>query len=217
MRRRKFVAADWVYRDNVYDDAGATIENLGSYVNTPTALTPGVANALVKSLYDSHNYMKGVVAPSAGTPFVFGSAARAEAHRPLILGVEGQVIIRPSTWALGDNIVLGARVAIFEQDAGNGVALLDPTYTMFNTTPNVSINPANWANDRTWIWERRMYETFLENRAVFRLFLRLRFRRRLLPHQALFLYLETNNQGGTTGSVNVQVTPWVRSLVADEG
>lgn len=211
--------ADWVYRDHVYDDTGALIAAAGTYSNQPFTLTAGVANAQGKVLYDSHNYIKQGVQLTAGAMIPFGSQGRAEAGRATILGYEGILAITPTTWAAGTNIRLGVRVGVFEQDAGTGFFLVDPAYTMFTSSPNLSLNASAWANSRTWVEERRVYRAFStsNDQALQVLRFRRRCRRRLNPHECFGMFLEINNQAGTTGGVNMEGTLWMRTLVSDEG
>jgi len=215
--RRSKPRADWVYRDHMYDEAGALINSQGTYNNLPTVLAPAPANALGKILYDSKSFMKHAAGSTPFVPLVMAGSARAEGKRAQIMAVQGMISIRPSTWALGSNLVVGIRFGVFEQDPGTGGILVDPSYSMFASFANVALSAANWANDGQWDRERRVYVTFSDNSQVYNHYFFFRTRRFLKGHECYAVYLEANNQSGTTGSVNSNVTLWLRTLVSDEG
>lgn len=209
--------ADWVFRDNVYDESGAQTGALGSYMNLGTTLAPGVGNAFGRILYDSHNHIKSGISTLGGDFRPFGSQGRAEGGQATILATRGHISIRPSAWALGANLVVGFRIGVFEQDAGTGLILVDPTYSMFTSGANISLAASAWANSRQWVWERRFYTTFSDNAQVYNMNVRIKCRRRLKPNECWALFAEANNQAGTIGSVTSTVTTWLKSLVSDEG
>lgn len=218
-RRHAFLPADWVYRDNVFDEAGALVNAGASYSNTEVSIAAGAPATRVQILYDSHNYMKQGVQLAAGAMVPFGSQGRAEGGRATILGYEGMVAMRPSTWAAGSAIRLGFRVGVWEQDADLGLVLVDPVYSMWGNFANTALNASAWANNREWVEERRIYKTFASanDQALFCTYFRRRCRRRLRPHKCFAIWGEVNNAAGTVGGVTTLCTYWLRTLVSDEG
>lgn len=217
--RRSFIPADWVYRADIYDDAAGLVEQNGTYQNPPKTLANGAANAIVGILYDSHNYVE--YSERAGlSGQVIGPAGRAEGQRAHVLAYEGIVVVRPSTWALGSNIVTGVRIGVWDQDPVTGGVLTDPSFSLFNTFAGVGLSVETHANTRRWTEERRMYVGFSDASTppVFTMRFRKRMRkgRRLLPHECFAMYFESNGQAGTVGSVTCTLTCWMRTLVSDE-
>lgn len=210
-RKSARTRADWTYRPNLRDAVGALVDNLGTYEPTLTVLTPGVANAQARVLYDSHNYVSNMV-QIAGATVRFPSPARAEGAKARIIMVEGMIVSAPSVWAVGSTFSLGLRFGIFEQDAGVGAFLIDPAYTMWAPSLNIPQNPAYWANDKKWQHERRAVEVFTENTVRFDRRFRFRVNRTIMPHECYGIYIESQ-----TGSVNLSNQLWFRTLVADEG
>lgn len=218
------VKADWVYR-GIIDVPGDSVDeawwvegDLSSYSNGISTLTTGITNARAWVLYDSTNFLN-VLVNQYNTPLgdqsvgVMGRAARAEGSGALILRTQGQILVRPSTWALGSVMLFGMRLGVFEQDPQTGSLLLDPQYTMMNASSSWSTAAAVWANTRDWVWERRFYSTFDSQRpSWFHIDVNWKGRRRLKPHQCWALYVEAD-----TGSVNTTWRRSLRSLVADEG
>jgi len=205
--RRK---ADWVYRGDAALDDGST-DDLGTYSAQIITIPSGQATRSAFVLYDSQNYTRQVFGPS-GAPSYGSRAYRAEGARPLILRVQAEIYMEPTVWAVGNIIAQGFRILVDEQDPVTGLLLQNPSYTMW--APNVAgHNPAEFANERNWPWERRVYKVFNLNSDSHRDFrIDIPMRRRLLPHQALWLYTE----GESTG-VNVRMQIFARSLVVDEG
>lgn len=211
--RRQRVKADWVYRGDIHDETGALVDDGGSYTASQKTLTSGGPQAIAPILYDSHNYVKsGTMIGGAGTIIPMGMAARAEAMRPLIMRVQGVVHVSPSTWALGSAFHLGFRFGVFEQDAQTGLLLIDPAYNMWTAVANVDTAPSRWANDRKWVRETRTAVTFSDNSQFFNFRFNFKTKRRLNPNECFAVYTET-----FTGSVNLGLRYFLRTLVADEG
>lgn len=206
--------ADWVYRPNIYDDAGSPFDTFGTYSPWPTVLTSGQNNAEGLILYDSHNYLNKVVS-FGNIPIPFANAARAEGSRAKVIAVEGHMTVVPSAWAVGTVFQLGMRFGIFEQDAVGGFVLVDTNYNMFFQTALTQLHPAVHANTRLWQREFRRREDFIENRGSFTYRFRFRVNRFLNPNQCYAIYLESSTTNPS--SVNLSLTPWFRTLVADEG
>lgn len=214
-RRSARPRADWTYRSNIHDAAGALVDSLGSYEAIATTLAPGVGSAIFKCLYDSHNRVGGVRKPDAAGATFFPSMpgpARAEGGKAKILAVQGTLQVTPVTWALGNRYTLGIRFGQFEMDPISPAILIDPLYTMLGVGTLIQSKPAQWANDRNWDREFRHTEVFNDNSQTRMFRFSFRVRRTLRPNMAYGMFLETSN-----GSVNVAITPWFRALVSDEG
>lgn len=236
-RRRRFTSrrsapqrrpkADWVYRGADYipgdpadNDWLEENPDLASYGHSVQGVTAGLNGAAAWILYDSMNrraQLLNTFSTAGGwdTVALLPRAARAEGRNPLILATEGQLLIRPSTWALGSLMAFGLRIGIFEQDPSDGLLLLDAEYHMRNAFAGSTghSQAATWANDRMWVWERRYYVTFDSTRpAALNLDIRWRGRRTLKPHQCFAIYCEADS-----ASVNLTVQRWMRTLVVDEG
>lgn len=212
-RRRRFKrTGDWVYRTDYYDNTGALIDALGSYKLEEDPLTGGEVNAVAQVLYDSHNRLKQWIDIPSNIPRVMSNAARAEGQRAWIHRVQGIVFIRPSTWTIGSSFRMGMRFGIFEQDPVAGGLTLDPLYTLWGTGTDVNSNPAHWANDRMWQHERRFAMTFSDNAQVWAQRFNFRVNRRLNPNQCYGVYISS-----VSGSATLNIQPWLRTFVSDEG
>lgn len=219
-RKSRPVKADWVYRSNqfpVNDPAGGAIlsgDTLGTYeVN---AFTVPSGTAAGRWLYDSKNHLVGLtrLAGAGGVP-IFGSmlkAGRAEGSRPTILRTEGMIITTVSTWAVGSVKYYGWRIGDFEQVPDTGAMSLDASYSlMFNVNQT---KPADWANQKNWVRERRHYQTFGDNTAGSAMhFVSWSGRRTLREDRGWGIYMEVDN----LVSSNIVWRLWLRSLVVDEG
>lgn len=211
MRRR----ADWVYRPHIRDETGGLADGLGSYEGTNATLSGGIAGAQARILYDSFNYRSGMFPDIGGgnaPGFLLGSSARAEGSNPKIHRVEGTVRMQPTTWALGDRFGVAFRFGVFEQDPTSGLLLVDAAYTIHTATATTMLNPAQWANSRTWQHERRVYFAAADSSNVFVQHFRFRVNRVLKPHECYALYVERAADGN-----NVSMMYWFRTLVSDEG
>jgi len=225
-RAPRRLKADWVYRgvalypgDTASDAWLDESLGLASYfMESPITWTAGTANARFLVLYDSQNRLTQLlntfsVAGSFGTVTAVPKAARAEGRNPRILASEGQVVITPSAWALGNVMFFGARLGVFEQDPSSGQVVLNADYHMMGASASIHSQAATWANQPGWVREWYVYRTFHAERVpeyIFRY--RWRGRRVLEPHQCFGLYLESDST-----SVNMATRPACRTLVADEG
>lgn len=209
-RRRR---ADWVFRPNVHDESGNLVDNFGTYQPTFTTLTPGVDNAFIKILYDSHNRFSSLTqgpgnTQEPGLPRV----SRAEGRKATILAVQGSITFDSSTWVGGDLVDFGFRIGAFEQDVMNGGVLIDATYSLFNPTTINMVKPAIWANDRNWDFERRYRTRFGGGTdPVWRFQINVRAKRRLNPNMCYAVFFES------AAGNNLNVRPFLRTLVQDEG
>lgn len=210
-RSRGFTRGDWVYRANLRDEAGALIDDLGTYDPIAQTLGAGLVNANAAVLYDSYNRFSKMVQPPGVAPAGIPMAARSEGGRARILRVQGVQTFSPSTWALGSVYSLGIRFGIFEQDPSSGAFLLDPTYSMWVRTNNM-LDPATWANDRQWQHERRIVVNFNDNNQTLNWRFNFAVNRTLQPHFCYGIFYET-----LAGSVNLTSRLFYRTLVVDEG
>lgn len=212
--RRPRERADWVYRSNLRDEAGAVVDAFGSYEPQEKTITPAEGGSGVLWLYDSNNRMQ--VAqnlPGVGNaPSMMPRAARAEGKKALIKWVQGVIFMRPSAWASGNSYRVAMRFGMFEQDQSDGTALFNGAYTLWGVTTNNQHMPAVFANDGMWQHERRVGQTFNDNSQLWLQRFSFRVNRRLPPNFGYGCYIET-----LTGSVNLIIQPWLRTLVVDEG
>lgn len=215
--RRKRQRFDWVYRDDIYDDAGALFETGGTYTSTTNSIPPGVDASAAKILYDSSNYIGRMVGAGGVVPAYFGSAARAEGRKPYIKWCQGFFTWRPSTWALGSVSALGVRIAKFEQDPITGQILVTPTYTMWSRTNLTGDNPSNHANSHRHFLDRRLVRGFSDNAAIWTTQWSVPIRTTLQPHECLAIFFESagNPNPPITSVTNILAGLYARTLVSD--
>jgi len=200
-------------------DAWSNDNSLASYFGNTTTMGSGRTNARAIILYDSHNRISTLAntwnsALGSATVAALSRSARAEGRKALCKRVQGQMLFRPSTWALGNIMSFGWRLGVFEQDSAVGSILLDAEYSMFDPSLEWSTSVAVWANDSGNIAERRYFKGFRSDDpapGVMQSF-DVRFKRSLPPNMCLALYME-----GSSSSVSVTFQPWLRTLVHDEG
>lgn len=221
MRRGSSRRFDWVYRGYEYDDIGtATSLSLPGYTGDEFTITTGVTNARACVLYDSQSHTMQRMNLNAATGLMMNlpRSGRAEGKRALVKRVEGGLLTRPSSWAVGNLILWGWAIMIAEQDAATGVILLEPTWSLFDSAaglpfqditlyrnqPQILAAGDHWrafsSNSTSWTLKPSWSST----------------KGRLLqPNEALFLYLEASNR--SVSYSNMVMTARMRALVADEG
>lgn len=213
-RRRK--RADWVYRSDLIASEDLTsTDGLGTYAPGSVAITAGWTGQLGLVLYDTVNFL-GYVAHQdvAAHNSMVRRASRAEGRKPTYLGCQGQLIVIPSQWAVGQFYRLAYRIIIAEQDLDYGTPLLNAGYSLWSGVVT-DYQPADFANmGRQNIYEHRMSHRYTDASSTPERVLNfnVKTRRRLEPHEGVFLLLET-----IQSSVTIAVQPWLRSLVIDEG
>lgn len=203
---------DWVYRDNIFDEAGSPVDALGTYTPNLSSLTAGIDNAHGKILYDSFNAIH-QTAPLAGNiGLSWPRYGRAEGRNPTILAVQGVLLLQPSTWTLGSIFVIGIRFGKFEQDVTTRSLLVDNTYTLWAAPTDMTARPARWANDRSWDREHRDQNQFATGNETVSWKYRFNFRtkRTLKPNECYAMYVET-----LAGSVTLNARYMFRTLVSD--
>lgn len=217
--RRSGKSADWVYRGTRWLLADASTpepNNSGTY-GTGIAQSSAQANATAQVLYDSdrlfHN-IGSIDAASAGW-LTTDAAARPQGSDKgaLIHGVEVDIRITPSSWALGNRLEWGFRVIVADQDPDFGVAQVDVDYGMWTNIGGLATtSPGNFANGRQNCAEFRVFSAFGDNGdGSIHVRRYLRFKRRLQFQEGLFLYSE-----GSPFSVNAGlIYMFCRTLVTD--
>lgn len=199
---------DWVYN------------NL-SYTTVPEDLQAGQTNALGIQLVNSENVMRAVqfgqveflnlASANSATSEVVGSWERPEGRRTTVHAFEAYLQYVPSTWTLGTTHVIGARLVVFEQDAITGQAIVPAGYSMWTQNPALGSGLGRWANEKRCIHEWRWTNSFNSQVAspIFHQQLRWKFKWRLRPEEALFLYLEQQS-----GAASCRITTLCRTLLS---
>lgn len=208
-RRRS--RADWVYRAVLVDGTGALIDsNATYYPDGFLSVPPGIANSVGLILYDSFNRTKQLTNLGA-TPIVMGRYFRAEGRNPRIHRVQGDFFVTPSTWALGSIFAIGMRIAVLRQSAATGAILLPTAYNMWGGGTNLPDTLAAHFANIPHVADFHRIVAFNDNSNVTRIPINVPVRRSLKADECLALYVE-----GRVGSVTMNVTPTLRSLVSDD-
>jgi len=207
--RRTFTRkADWVYRPDAFVEGGDPDE-LGTYDSSLRTVVSGQAGRAAFCLYDSQNVQLQRMTSVAAN--YLRKTGRAEGRAPLMLRVQGHMYLEPTIWAVGNIIAQGFRILIEEQDPVTGLMIQNSSYSMWAGV--AGSHPAMFANEKNYMYDARIYKVFNLNSDSHRDWrIDVRMRRRLQPHQALWLYTE----GESTG-VNVRLQMYLRTLVVDEG
>lgn len=217
--RRRAPRADWVYRPTLLDQGG-TVVSAGTYSLAAVSVAAGEASKTALVLYDSHDFARETFSFAGGTQeqaFASGeavplpSAMRADEHRSaMVLGVQGWVNIRPTTWTTSDSWNGIMRIGIFEQDPINGDILTVADHSLVSNLAGTYsvVTSANIPRENLWeLRDRQVFSTANDqanwNRRIF-----LRFRRRLANNEALVLLVAQ-----VTGSVTLQYQCHLRTLV----
>lgn len=220
MKRRRKVSGrrtptDWVYRSNAYasnDGAPWTYDQLGTYEHSVRSLTSGHPTAQALWLVDSSNHYHTISFVNATVMGAQNGAARPEGKRTKVLAVEGLLYLEPTTWAVGNLMAMGVRIAALEQDINTGLASVDPDMTMWaNALQGPGRASASvYANDRQLtMYERRQFKAFTSNsEALMVMHIRARINWTLQAHHGLALWLEAEST-----SVNMRYQTWFRTLV----
>jgi len=207
---RKRVKRDWVYR-GPEESADGRQYDLATYA-------PGLFRAMDDEqsvghvLYDSQNYMLDDV---SDTERVLNRAARAEGRRAQTFMVDGWMSVQASTWSLGDEIGLGMRIGVFDQDSAEGNIQVDAAYTMWENGSFINDTPSVYANQqRSNLWTNYFVLHFATGNEQSLRLLRIRARARayLNSGECLGLYMQCR-----LGTVALRYWLALRTLVADEG
>lgn len=221
-QRRSFSKGniDWVYRGEAGDiGLGADTGLMGSYSPIIRSLTTGESGVIALILYDSVDRQQTLIqGGAAGGQFpVLGREARAQGKRPRVFRVNGEVYCEPSTWASGNLMAVGWRLAWFEQDTLTGQFTVQAEYSMWAPgTATPSDQPSTWA-DVPFLKEQRVFKGYGDGSSQHFMVIPINWKssrgsRAPSPKHCLGIWMEAE---GT--SVNMRVQPWVRSLISDEG
>jgi len=195
------VRKDWVY-------------NSQAYTHLETTVTVGPSNAVAIPLTISQTARRiqkwGLhnVAPSL-TEYDSWSAIP-EGGGQKVYAADITVLVRPSVWAVNNDLKVGWRLLIAKQDPTDGTCLLDPNYGMWVGVLSPGTQASQWAN-QGFLKEGYMYHSFGDNNIGWKLrtFWSSRRGRSMGPGEALFLYWENQS---SSGAVNSIITPRCRAL-----
>lgn len=145
-------------------------------------------------------------------PFVdyIPQTAFPEGKSQVVHAVDIWLFLTPTVWAAGNTVAFGLRVLKAEMDPPTQLALFDPDYTMWSTTPAGS-EAVHWADDGGILVERRLAMDFQADSPSWQMHIRRRFPFpvRLANDEALFMYLEL-----LTGTVGVRARTYSRALMS---
>lgn len=214
---RDRVSGDWVYRACLYDETGGALDSIGSYDPTEQTVVAGFGNSGGCVLYDSHNYVNNIATlfgQAAGNYIPLAAPARPEGRTSKVIRVQGNIIWRPSSWAVGSSFRLGLRFGIWEQDPTTGSIVAPAAENMWSPIilGALDTHPVFFANTRSWQKEYRISEQFSENTVRFEKAVNFKVNRRLKPNECYALWVETS-----AGSTTLLFQYWLRTFVADEG
>lgn len=199
--RRRGPAKDWIYTDQGYGAGVVT-------VNT------GPAGALAQPLSFSQNARKLLVFGQFGVANPVGNyqswAAIPEGGNSRLFAVDGWIGLQPTAWGVGNTVLFGSRLVVWDQASDDGAALAPEVgYSMFATSIVDGQSPATSAN-LGFLWQTHFIQSNVANTAVtnsgaWNIRVQWRSNRGIQvgPGKALFLWLELS-------SGSVQVRPWLR-------
>jgi len=123
-------------------------------------------------------------------------------------------MVQAATWTLGDEIRLGLRIGVFEQDSSDGNLMVDADYTMWfsgfiQSAPNVF---ANQQRTNLWTHYHLMHFATGNEQSMRVLNVNVAARASLASNECLGLYTQTQ-----AGSVALRWYPILRTYVVDEG
>jgi len=209
MRRRSSAGkVDWVYRNDIWvDEANVSWGGWGGKSSKPSMSNlPSGAQSMI--LLDSVNFLRQMVALDwdalAGADAgVLAAAARPDYTRqPTAVAVQGTIMWRTGTWALGERQAWGVRLGWYEQDQDTGLLSLEPDYTIYYVGGGtVYRGPAIMANDiathiKTWhVWQMNTSTDSAGAKSRLDLFWKGR-RRAPSEKHCLALYIEGMDMGG---------------------
>lgn len=204
---RRRVRGDWVYR-GVQQAADAIDDQLSTYAPSVKSMSTGESAGHI--LYDSKNYIRQI----AGNNTSMNTTGRAAGKRPRCLRVQGIFNWEADTWASGDDIVVGFRIGVFQQDSLDGFIQVDANYTMMNIGFSIADYPDNFANQpRSNLYERRVYQHFATGNesSVRTTPVNVGIRATLGDDECLAIYMEM-----AQNSVGIRYRTWFRTYVVDD-
>lgn len=201
---------DWVYRGGELREGSLGWELATYHPGVYKTINAATSQAAV--LYDSQNYLSDTVGDSL---LSLNRSARAEGRRARTFRVQGVMVSQATTWTLGNEVRLGMRIGVFDQDANDGGISVDPDYRIFQTNAFPGGQAAVFANmRRSNLWTHYHMLHFATGNET-----SLRVTRFNVPAKAslgagecLALYLEN-----LVGGVNLRYWLACRTFVADEG
>lgn len=211
---------DWVYRGYEYDPAGdRSTSPPPSWSTNEMTIVTGVPTSEALVLYDSQQHMSQQMQlrSALGAFMTLPKAARSEGRQPLVKRVEGELLTRPSAWAVGNLILWAWAIMIAEQDPETGLILLPTTWSLLDAAAGLPFQDTSIArNERTILASGVHWRAFNSNSTSWTLKPSWSSERgRLLaPEQGLFLFLEASSR--SVSYSNMVVCPRMRSLIADE-
>jgi len=213
MKKRR-VPKDWTYVD-------------GSYSERTFAITAGPAGVITLPLTISQSARKlltagpvegGLVAGLGTMPFLSSWAGIPEGGMQRVFGVQGTLMIRPNTWNIGNNLRLGWRLLVLDQDSFDLSGYTTPFYSMFVNNLANGFNVATGANEgflrEGYLDIANISGTAVTANAAWQIRFGVRIPRgiRLGDSKALYLYLEA-----ASGSVTLTCLPRLRCLQSAAG
>lgn len=196
---RRFEKRDWVYTND-------------GYTASSFNQTSGVAGAFAQPLCYSQGAKRvGVQGDLYGAPGATdyrGGYSFPADRRQKVYAFDGLLMVEPTTWAIGNVLMPGARLIIGDMGPEDNSLLEEADYSMWTNGTLVPIQ--EWANDRRKLAEWRGYRGFGDNGAP--MMMRMRWSSRtgrvLEERQAVFLWLEAASAG-----VNMRMRLFSRLLM----
>lgn len=204
---------DWIYRGDAFGnsepqwDSGDDSE-LASYTNNTSTLSAGYVQSRGLILLDSTIRGATIINTGSNVMAALNGAASPRQKSITVLAVQGVIKLTPSSWTLNDEINVGWRLGVFDQDPASGFVSVESQYTMWSAGGPFSNQAANWA-DRAFLKEGRVMRSAGETSPrVITLPIFWRGRQSVRPGRCLAIYLEQPDN-----SIQVRIQPWMRTLV----
>jgi len=197
------VKTDWIY-------------TRFAYTTNSTTMTPGVAGALAVPLSYAQNTRRLApfgptgVAPAAGV--WVGWEAIPEGSKQQCFEVDGELMLIPNTWNVGNSFLMGWRLMYGEQQSSTADQFLDPEYHMFDAAAAPNTSAAQWANagymKEGYFNISNIAGTAITSSGAWKVPIKWKSRRGVTLNNAfsVFLYLES-----AIGSINMRIIPRLRS------
>lgn len=207
---------DWVYRGLEYNitSNAALVAQVASYCpldRNSGFYTLQVATPVGVVLYDCYDYMTESTRVNVGK---LGSEARMDSNKKTTIhGVDVDLFLQPTSWTVGNDFVICARIVICEQDLLTGGLALPTNYILLGGGA-IAQEPSVYANGWGNLKDAYLREAFATENDMSRFRMRFRWRgRRTLPaHLCLGLYIESG--GPALGETSFRLTPRCRTLVS---
>lgn len=212
--RSRRMAADWVYRGQEYNvETGAVVSPFGaSYDEREVTVTAGPGTPAGLVLVDSPNYRAALTQfnVAAGAYYAIDDAARPYRPSLTVRRVQGHLLVRPSAWAVGNNLRMLWRIIVGKQNPSSGAVILPAEYSEWGGAVSPNNSKARWANSQGNAGQGYLHQAFENTNDRWIVRINVPMRRRLFADQALFLYIEAR---AGASDINPIIEPRVRSLV----